>query len=101
MNTIEFSHSIPADQLAIIFKDYFEKHMAVYDLLRGLQGGVINSVNIDTASIIYSVRLLDEDNKEKIVKALQSRAGSLTIYGKKYTPEVYLNGDLLCITIKK
>lgn len=101
MNTIEFSNGIPAENLAIIFKDYFEKHMAVYDLLRGLQFVKINNISIDKASIMYSVKLLDSENKDKIVKALQSRAGSLTIYGQTYTPDVYLNGDLLCITIKK
>ena len=40
-------------------------------------------------------------DKETLVKHLNSKAGSLNIYGRHYAPEIYLNGDLLCITIKK
>ena len=101
MNTIEFVKDVPAEQLAIIFKDYFEKHMFVYDLLKGLEFVKINSISIESASIMYSVKLLDNDDKNKILNSLKSRAGSLYMYGKLYTPEIYLNGDLLCITIKK
>lgn len=101
MNTIDFIKDVPADQLALIFKDYFEQHMFTYDLLRGVQFGGINSIDINTASIMYSVKLVEGEDQNKLIKHLNSKAGSLVIYGKHYTPEIYLNGHLLCITIKK
>jgi hypothetical protein len=101
MNTIEFVKDVPAEQLAAIFKDFFEQHMFAYYLLRGVQFVSLNSVDIDTASIMYSVKLLDGDDKDKLLKLLTSQAGSLNIYGRHYTPNIFLNGDLLCITIKK
>lgn len=100
MNTLEFVQDVPAEQLALIFKNYFEQHMFVYNLLKGMEFVKLNSINMDTASIMYSVKVLDTDDKEKLIRQL-NRAGSLNIYGKHYTPEIYLNGDLLCITIKK
>lgn len=101
MNTLDFVKDVPAEQLALIFKDFFEQHMFTYDLLRGIQFGGINYVDINTASIMYSVRLLEGENKEALLRHLNSKAGSLVIYGKHYTPEIYINGDLLCITVKK
>ena len=101
MNTLEFVKNVPAEQLALIFKDYFEQHMFTYDLLRGIQFGGINSVDINTASIMYSVRLIGNEDRDTLIKHLNSKAGSLVIYGKHYVPEIYYNGDLLCITIKK
>ena len=101
MNTLDFVKDVPADQLALIFKNYFEQHMFTYDLLRGIQFGGINSIDINTASIMYSVKLIEGEDKNALLKHLNSKAGSLVIYGKHYVPEIYLNGDLLCITIKK
>lgn len=101
MNTLDFVKDVPAEQLALIFKDYFEQHMFAYDLLRGIQFGGINSVDINTASIMYSIKLIDEDDKDILLNHLKSKAGSLNIYGKHYVPEIFINGDLLCITIKK
>lgn len=101
MNTLDFVKDVPAEQLALIFKDYFEQHMFTYDLLRGIQFGGINSVDINTASIMYSVRLIGDEDKNTLIQHLKSKAGSLIIYGKHYVPEIYFNGDLLCITIKK
>ena len=101
MDTLNFVKDVPAEQLASIFKDYFEQHMFAYDLLRGIQFGGINSIDINTASIMYSIRLLDTEDKDTLVKHLNSKAGSLVIYGKHYVPEIFFNGDLLCITIKK
>jgi len=101
MDTLNFVKDVPAEQLALIFKDYFEQHMFAYDLLRGIQFGGINSVDINTASIMYSIRLLDTEDKDSLVKHLNSKAGSLIIYGKHYVPEIFFSGDLLCITIKK
>ena len=101
MNTLDFVKDVPADKLALIFKDYFEQHMFTYDLLRGIQFGGINCVDINTASIMYSLKLIEGDDKNILLRHLNSKAGSLNIYGKHYTPEIYMNGDLLCITIKK
>lgn len=101
MNTLEFVKDVPAEQIALIFKEYFEQHMFTYDLLRGIQFGGINSVDINTASIMYSVKLVEGEDKNALVKHLNSKAGSLIVYGKHYVPEIYMNGDLLCITIKK
>lgn len=101
MNTLEFVKDVPAEQLALIFKDYFEQHMFTYDLLRGIQFGGINSIDINTASIMYSVRLVDGEDKDTLINHLKSKAGSLIIYGKQYVPDIFMNGDLLCITIKK
>ena len=101
MNTLEFVKDVPAEQIALIFKDYFEQHMFTYDLLRGIQFGGINSVDINTASIMYSVKLIDGMDKNTLIKHLESKAGSLIVYGKHYVPDIYYSGDLLCITIKK
>ena len=101
MNTLDFVKDVPAEQLALVFKDFFEQHMFTYDLLRGIQFGGIKSIDVNTASIMYSVKLLEGENKETLVKHLNSKAGSLVIYGKHYVPEIYINGDLLCITVKK
>ena len=101
MDTLEFAKEIPAEKLAEIFKDYFEQHMAVYEMLRGLHFVSINSININAASIIYSVKLLDESYKNNLLRKFSLDSGSVTIYGKKCIPDVYMNGDLLCITIKK
>ena len=101
MNAIEFSKDIPADKLAEIFKDFFDQHMLAYSILKDVEFIQINNISYSEASIMYSVRLLNTENKDKLVSSLQSNSASLLIYGKRYTPEIYLNGDLLCITIKK
>lgn len=101
MNTLEFAKDIPAEKLAEIFRDYFEQHMFAYNLLRGVNFVSLNNVSFDKASIIYSVKVLNDEDKDKLVNNLISKSGSLNIYGKLYRPEIYLNGDLLCITIKK
>jgi hypothetical protein len=100
MNTIEFVKDIPASTVAAVFKDYFEQHMLVYDLLKGVDFVSLNDISINEASIMYSIKLNDE-NKDRLIKRFQSASASLMIYGKTYTPEIFLNGDLLCITIKK
>ena len=99
MNMVEFSNQIPSDQLIEIFKDFFEQHIATYDLLKGIEFIKINNITIDKSSIMYSVKLLDDEDKEKIVRQLNNLP--LTVYGKTYTPSVFLNRDLLCITIDK
>ena len=101
MDTLEFIKDIPAEKLAEIFKDYFEQHMAVYDIIRGLQCVSIHNIDINQASIIYSMKMLDQSYRDNLIKKFSVSSGSLVIYGKSYTPEIYANGDLLCITIKK
>ena len=101
MDTLEFTKEIPAHKLAEIFKDYFEQHMAVYDILKGVEFGVIYSVDIDKASIMYSIKVLDVEDKTNLVNKLNNSCSSLCMYGKTYTPVIYMNGDLLCITIQK
>ena len=99
MNMVEFSNQIPSDQLIEIFKDFFEQHILAYDMLKGVEFVKVNNITINKSSIMYSVKLLDDEDKEKIVRQLNNLP--LTVYGKTYTPSVFLNGDLLCITIDK
>lgn len=100
MNTLEFAKEIPAQKLAEIFKNYFEQHMAVYDMLKGTRFISINSIDMDSASIIYSIKMLDDNDKNILLNKFKGSSASLTIYGKVYTPNIYMNGDLLCIMIK-
>ena len=99
MDMIEFSNQIPSEKLSEIFKNYFEQHVLAYDLLKGIEFIKVNDITFDKSSIMYSVKLLDDNDKEKIVTHLNNL--TLNIYGNSYTPSVYLNGDLLCITINK
>ena len=102
MNTLEFAKDIPADKLAIIFKDFFEQHMVAYEITKNIiEFAGINSVSFDKASIIYSIRLLDGEDKEKILNSLKSATSSLVMYGREYKPKIFMNGDLLCIDISK
>lgn len=101
MNTLEFAKDIPADKLAIIFKDFFEQHMVAYEIIKNIEFAGINSVSFDKASILYSIRLLDGEDKETILNSLRSTASSLIMYGKEYKPKIFMNGDLLCIDISK
>ena len=101
MNMFEFVENIPADQLVNIYKNYFEQHLIAYDILHGVEFIDLRSIDIDKASIIYSVKVLNDSNKEALVRKLNSTSAMLNIYGSIYKPHVYLNGDLLCITIKK
>ena len=99
MNMVEFSNQIPSGQLIEIFKDFFEQHILAYDMLKGVEFVKVNNITINKSSIMYSVKLLNDEDKEKLVNQLNNLP--LTIYGKTYTPSVFLNGDLLCITIDK
>ena len=99
MNMVEFSNQIPSDQLMEIFKNFFEQHVAAYDILKDIEFIKINNITMDKSSIMYSVKLLDDEDKGKIVHQLNNLP--LSIYGKVYKPSVFINGDLLCITINK
>jgi hypothetical protein len=101
MDNIDFIKNIPAEKLAEIFKNYFEQHMAVYDMLKGVKFISLNSIDMDNASLMYSVKVLDTESKDSLMRKLQSSSASLVIYGKQFTPNVFMNGDLLCITISK
>lgn len=99
MNMVDFSHNIPSDQLLNIFKNFFEQHMVAYDLLKDIDL-VDFKVGEDTSSIFYSVKIMKESDKERIQNMICNNI-SITVYGNTYTPSIYLNGDLLCITFKK
>ena len=99
MNMIQFSNQVPSDQLILIFKDFFEQHIAAYDLLKGIEFVRINEITMNKSSIMYSVKLLEDEDKEKLAKSINNLP--LNIYGKTYYRSAYLNGDLLCITINK
>ena len=101
MDTIEFAKNIPAEKVAEIFKNHFEQHMAVYDILRGVEFLSINSVDIENASVIYSIKLLDDRDKDFLMRKLNVIGGLLNIYGRVYKPEIFIHGDLLYIIIKK
>lgn len=101
MNSIEFSKNIPPETLAKIFKDYFEQHMAAYYMFKGVDFISINKVDMNEASIMYSVKVLDDTEKDRLIENLQKRSGTINIYGTDVTPEIYINGDLLCLTIRK
>jgi len=101
MDTLEFAKNIPPETMARIFRDYFEQHMAAYYMLKGVEFVSLNSVDINTSSIIYSVKILNEEQKEHLLKYLQKESIGLNIYGKQIMPDIYINGDLLCITISK
>ena len=66
MNTLEFTKNVPAERLAEVFKDYFEQHMAVYELIKGMEFLSINSITVDKASIMYSVKILDEKERNNL-----------------------------------
>ena len=99
-NTIEFSKLLPPDKLASIFKDFFEQHIAAYYMLKGLTFVSLNA-DLDRSSLMYSVKLLDDDQVNIIVEHIQRTSTNLKIYGKSVNPDVFLNGDLLCISFKK
>ena len=100
MDTLEFGKNISNENLAEIFKNFFEQHMAAYELLKGIQFSSL-SVDIKKASIIYSIKVLDEKEKEILLNKVQDISGSLLIYGKNYNISPFMNGDLFCITIYK
>lgn len=99
MNMVQFSNQVPSDQLMLIFKDFFEQHIVAYDLLKGIEFVRINEITMNKSSIMYSVKLLEDEDKEKLANSINNLP--LNIYGKTYYPSAYLNGDLLCITINK
>ena len=101
MDTLEFSKNIPPEKLATIFRQYFEEHMAVFYMLKGVDFVAINNVDTDSASIMYSVRVLNPEQKDELIDKLQRKSTAVNIYGHTVYPEIYINGDLLCITIRK
>ena len=101
MNLTEFSKNIPPEQLAHIFKDFFEHHIAAYYMLQGVNFVKINKVDVNRASIMYSVKVLEDQDKTRLVDNIMRHGSYINIYGRTIKPEVFLNGDLLCITISK
>mgnify|MGYP004553743385 CR=1 FL=1 len=99
MDMMKFSEKVPSEQLAIIFKDFFNEHIAAGYALTGIDIGDINVITDNKTSIMYSVKMLPQDNKDKLVQHLQNL--HISVYGQMYVPQVYIEGDLLCITFKK
>ena len=99
MDTIEFSSNINAKTLALIFKSFFEQHMCAYYLLHGLTFINMNA-NIDRSSLIYSVKLLDPEHIDHIIDMIKRESSKLVYYGKTIVPEIYVNGDVLCLSFK-
>ena len=99
MDMIEFSNAIPSEQLATIFIKFFNEHIAAYGVLNSVQFVNMNVITDNKSSITYSVRLLENEDKEKLL----SHLNNITIgaFGKVYKPSVYLNGDILCVTFNK
>lgn len=101
MTEEEYSQQIPASDLLIIYRDWFQQHMLTYNLLKKLETVTIHNVSFDQASIIYSIRLFSDKEKRDIEAILKNDRVKINIYGNDYTPHIYMNGDLLCITINK
>lgn len=101
MDTLEFSSYLKPESLASIFKDYFEQHIAAYYMLRGLDFVSLNVSGLDAASIMYSVKLLKPEETNRIIEALNRESSNVIIYGIKIKPNIFVSGDLLCITLKK
>lgn len=99
MDMIEFSSAVPSEQLAIIFNKFFNEHIAAYGVLNSIQYVSMNVITDEKSSITYSVKLLEDEDKEKLL----SHLNNITIgaFGGMYRPSVYLNGDILCVTFKK
>ena len=100
MNAIEFSKNISPEKLATIFKDFFEQHMAAYSMLNGMEFVDLNA-DFNKACIVYSVKLLNPDNLNRIIENLQRQSTRLMIYGMTIIPEIHVESDKLYITIRK
>lgn len=100
MDRLEFGKTISGEKLAEIFRNFFEQHMAVYELLKGIQFVSINVDINNKTSIMYSIKILNNEEKNILFNKLQVASGHLLIYEKSYNFNVFMNGDLLCITIK-
>ena len=71
MDMMKFSEKVPSEQLAIIFKDFFNEHIAAGYALTGINIGDINVITDNKTSIMYSVKMLPQDNRDKLVNHIQ------------------------------
>ena len=101
MDTLEFTKAIEPKEMANIFKNYFEQHMAAYYMLKGLDFVSITVSGVDKASILYSVKLLNPDQITRICDIMNNQSANLRVYNSVIKPKVFANGDLLCITLEK
>lgn len=101
MDNVEFIKNVPVATLARVFKDYFEQHMAVYDLLRGIEFVSLDNIDINSASLVYSIKVLDDKSRHTLLNKFNCSSASLNIYGRTFTPTVYIDEDLLYININK
>lgn len=99
MDLVQFGKKIPPEQLVEIFKSFFNEHMVAYDLVRGVELSSVNVITEEKSSIKYSIKLLNEADRDKLSQSLTDI--SIDVYGKQYSPQIFINGDLLCITIVK
>lgn len=97
MDFIEFSKTIPVDKLMELFKSHFEEYILAYYVLQGVEFIKINDITINESSIIYSIELVKEEDRQRIVQL--SNNIKLNIYGKELIPNVYIDGDLLYICV--
>ena len=68
MNMVEFSNQIPSEQLIMIFKNFFEEHVATYDLLKGIQFIKINNIlNLIDYNVQTFITTTDIDKINDIV----------------------------------
>jgi len=116
MNSVEFSKRIDPKTLGYVYKNYFEQHMAAYYMLKGMKACELVSVRIpeienkddgfiysdgEKSYIRYSLRMLDESDKEDILNMLNGKASEYSVYGVMVKPRVFVNGDLLNLEIHK
>lgn len=115
MDSLEFSRYIDPKTLGYVYKNYFEQHMAAYYMIKGMKACEFVGVHIpeidknneyiysdgQTSYIRYSLKLLDESEKQDVINMLNSRASEYSVYGVMVKPKVFINGDLLNIEIHK
>ena len=101
MDSVEFSKLLSPEMMGTIFRDYFEHHIAAYYMLKGLDFVSMNVSGVDKASIMYSVKLLNTEQIDRISTNLQRNSANLKVNDNKIIPEIFLSGDLLCITLHK
>lgn len=97
MDFIEFSKTIPVSKLLDIFKNYFEEYAIVFNVLQDIEFEKINDIAVDKSSIVYSVRLKNEEDKQRLLETINDL--NVEMYNRKFTIHIQIDGDLLYIYI--